>query len=296
MKLLIRQIEIVFSILILVLATSCTNKLNFYSSPIDKIELTYSSKLYLPSHIIKDLNIDTCKIYKSTLSGELILEHDIIFDSQGLIIEKSYYTNGNKKNGFKYQYGYNGFGKEINRYFIPIGETYYERDTAIYNASNRLETQTTFSKKGDWTRMYKYLYKGNALVKIENLKKSGVNSESLYTYNKNNTISRVETVFPSHPQYNSKSEYSYDKKGNLVEHTHTDSNGSHVLTHKISYNNKGLEFKFESYDKDMNLSQVYIKEYNNNFLLVKITSYTNIKNGDIKSGDYGETIYEYIKK
>lgn len=275
----------------------CNKNIQFYNTPLKKIDLIYASKNHFPKQIIKNHKIDTCKIFELDKFGECSYEKIIIFNDQGLVSKSYSYINGQKDRLHNMAYSYNELGNEINRYFRPTGETIYERDSSIYNKSNKIKSKITRSKNGNIKRTHKYKYSNDNLIHIEYIKANGVNSFSNYSYNKEeDNIISIETKFPNHSQHNNKSQYFYNKKGNLIKHTSVDNKNTTLLIHKFYYNNIGLESKFEVYDKGTKLIQVYFKEYDENYLLKKIKSFTNITNEEYTSGEYFEKIFIYTSK
>lgn len=168
-------------------------------------------------------------------------------------------------------YTYNNNGKlslETNSYYDTDSSTWFltSRTEYFYNANNLLTQSNTYSIDFDGT--------------------SVLESQSVYTYNQNNSLSftQYESYYNETLSYGTRSNFTYDNNNLLIEEVmesySTYSGSVWKLSNKQEYfynaNNRLESVKYYMYNNDWNLHNIDSIFYDNYFNQVHIKSYRNI--------------------
>ena len=250
------------------------------------VNAQFSLDHYSPFELIAKEGIDTCSIFVLDTDSILTIEQSYMYDMMGMEIE-----NRRDFQKFSFTYQYDESGNKVSEYFVPFGEDYYERDTLLYDKKERLIKKITFNKTGVESKRNEFDYKGNLLKEERYILKGNLQTKSLYHYNKENRVAKIERFFRG--KHNEDWVHEYDLNGNLISFITISANGDTTLLHKFDYNKSGLRIKHSIFSKGKILSNVFITEYNSKGLIVWMEAISEIENNDISTGEVEKTIYKY---
>lgn len=189
--------------------------------------------------------------------GELDEYHLCEYNAAGKLIKKSTYDESGVLND-TYEYGEDGTVlKEIYNY---PGE-YYE--VIEHNALGATLKRTYKNLEWDTTdeAVYTRDDSGNLLtVATKRFEGDTLASTELHTYNEKGLLLRLEVDYPSSPEYNSYTVYTYDEQGVRIEQS-TYQNGRLYERVRFEYNDKGEETKQIFLDEDGKVLSTVVSEY-----------------------------------
>ena len=225
---------------------------------------------------VKSVKVNT---YRAEVeSGEIIKGQErysltdtfVVFNEKGYIIEQiSYAENGKIKT--KKTFTYNENGNLITIYDIDSLENKYKNYSFEYNENGNLITiqdEIILSEKE-----YEYDKKGNN-INI-NYRTSGANSylKEIFTYNEKGNVKEKQQHFEKKSHLDTKSNFFYDKEGNMSEYYLYNANGDLERRDSYKYDEKGNRTNWIKYNS--NESVVFMVKYEHDEY-GNMTKYINI--------------------
>ena len=233
-----------------------------------------------PNYYIKYRNLyDSLgnKVHTTYYKRDSSIEYHLTYkyDKEGRKVEFAR-LYPNKTTDYKYVYTYDAFGNKTD-------EIYYDYNNSInvnMNIPNYTTRKTTHKYDGNGNELERKIYITNnvlqeviksyynnagLLMERQHHKKDSMTRKSTFKYSRKREVVEENSI----GEYGYKKIYSYDRRGNLTQHS--------------KYNPLGwLLGKWEyKYNKDNN--RIEDKTFNNTGSIVKIHSYTYYKNGLKKS-------------
>lgn len=245
----------------------------------------FSSDRYHPKEIIKQYSIDTCKIFNVNSDSSQILQQQIVYDIKGNEI-----ANIRNYQKFSYLYFYNENGYKVAQYFVPFGESPFEKDTFIYDQSNNLIKSLTTDRNNRETKRNEYDFTNNILAQERFFIHETLQVTSTYHYDSQQRIKEVDKSIFGNPD--GKWVYNYTDN-HLDEFLIIDNEGDTTLLQKHKYNDKNLKTDLEIYNRHGELTQLYKTTYDSKGLIDFEESYVGIRNNDMNNCRYEKAVYKY---
>ncbi|HSY61700.1 MAG TPA: hypothetical protein VK796_07475 [Cytophaga sp.] len=249
----------------------------------------FTSDRYHPKSILSKQRIDSCKIYSKTKTEAPKLSEVLLYSLSGDIIKIIDYEGE-----YSNTYRYDTTGRLVAKYFIPVGEGFYERDTLIYDTNNNLILDIAYKYDGSESTRYKYVYSKNILQKEFYFLNEKLKTVTEYVYDGKNRLIKETHIYNG--QISELYSYKYDDSNNLIEFTTSSSTGTVNSKQFFKYNTNNLKIEQSIYDENNMLSQVYKTYYLENGLIDYEEWFTGIENNKINKSDYKKLIYTYTVK
>jgi hypothetical protein len=166
--------------------------------------------------------------YSTSVGKTLVSSFIYKYDTNGKIIEKTEYINGDLS--LKYNYKYNSKGNLVEKLTFLNNGVLETKEFYKYDLNGHpIETIQYFNGKLRLRVNYKYDTKGNIIEEIDYIKTNGISrmQKTLNKYDKNgNKIEIITSGDTNHPltdaneKFRLIEKYEYDERGNWIKKTH----------------------------------------------------------------------------
>ena len=165
-------------------------------------------------------NGDTLCFLSYDGSGNLIMQHEYVYDENGLLMSEAY-----------------GDGEGIILYL-----------EYTYDAAGKVLSITNYNGSGETIRSYEYKYNGNGDLRLRKTIGSSGQTESFYEYAYDeNGLLQDEKSYDAGGVVSYSCTYTYDANGNRLGKTEFDSEGNEECRYIYSYDEYGNIVMFEAY-------------------------------------------------